>query len=131
MPNSNILIGVCLFICGHTLAWYTHNLQFVYEFWKNRPVLSNLIFGVPCGFAYWYATKHFMAETGELWTSRFVAFSLSYLTFPLMTWYYLNESMFTTKTLICTFLAFMIFLCSLFIDDIILNICEKITIIKQ
>ena len=108
MFNSNIFIGICLVVCGHVLAWYTHNLQFVYEFWKNRPVLSNMVFGIPCGFAYWYATKHFMAATGELWSIRFIAFSLSYLTFPLMTWYYLNESMFTTKTLICTFLAVII-----------------------
>lgn len=108
MFNSNIFIGICLVVCGHVLAGYTHNLQFVYEFWKNRPVLSNMVFGIPCGFAYWYATKHFMAATGELWSIRFIAFSLSYLTFPLMTWYYLNESMFTTKTLICTFLAVII-----------------------
>ena len=108
MLNSNIFIGVCLFICGHVLAWYTHNLQFVYDFWKTRPILSNIIFGLPCGFAYWYGTNFFMQATNELWTSRFIAFSLSYLTFPIMTWYYLGETMFTAKTLMCTFLAFMI-----------------------
>lgn len=108
MSNPNLIAALCLFIVGHVLAWYTHNLQFVYDFWKDRPVLSNIIFGVPCGFAYWYGTKFFMEATGELWTSRFVAFSLSYLTFPLMTWYYLNESMFTQKTMICTALAFLI-----------------------
>jgi len=85
-----------------------HNLQFVDEFWKNKPILSNLLFGVPCGFFYWYGTKYFMLEVEELWTSRFIGFALSYLTFPIMTWYYLNESMFTQKTLICTFLAFLI-----------------------
>jgi len=108
MLNLNITYGVLLFITGHVLAWYTHNLQFVYDFWKDKPFLSNIVFGLPCGIAYWYGTKFFMASTGELWTSRFIAFSLSYLTFPLMTWFYLNESMFTQKTLICTFLALMI-----------------------
>ena len=110
MLNTNVVIGVCLFVCGHILAWYTHNLQFVSKFWETRPILSNIIFGVPAGLAYWYATKYFMIATDELWTSRFVGFALSYLTFPLMTWYYLNESMLTTKTLICTFLAFVIVL---------------------
>tara|TARA_X000001382_G_scaffold122421_2_gene105385 strand:+ start:1356 stop:1706 length:351 start_codon:yes stop_codon:yes gene_type:complete len=108
MFNSSIIIGVCLAICGHVLAWYTHNLQFVYPYWENRPILSNIIFGIPCGFVYWYASRYFMEATGELWTTRFISFSLSYLTFPLMTWYYLNESMFTAKTLLCTILAFMI-----------------------
>ncbi len=108
--SLNIIIGVCLLCIGHVLGWYTHNLQFVYDFWKDRPVLSNIIFGVPCGLAFWYATKYMMAGTGELWTVRFIAFSLSYLTFPLMTWYYLGESMFTAKTIVCTILAFMIIL---------------------
>tara|TARA_A100001011_G_scaffold384738_1_gene457771 strand:- start:71 stop:439 length:369 start_codon:yes stop_codon:yes gene_type:complete len=106
--SVNILIGVCLLTVGHILGWYTHNLQFVYDFWKDRPVLSNIIFGVPCGFAFWFATKYMMESTGELWSVRFIAFALSYLTFPIMTWYYLGESMFTTKTIICTILAFMI-----------------------
>ena len=110
MINFNVAVGFALFILGHILGWYTHNLQFVYDFWKNRPVLSNLVFGIPCGFAYWYAIKFMMAATGELWTSRFVAFALSYLTFPLMTWFYLGESMLTQKTIICTFLAFLIIL---------------------
>ena len=108
MLNSNIVFGVMLVVTGHVLAWYTHNLQFVYEYWKTRPILSNIIFGIPCGFAYWYATKFFMAATGELWSSRFVGFSLSYLTFPIMTWIYLDESMFTPMTLICRLLTFMI-----------------------
>ena len=110
MINTNIIIGASLFVVGHVLAWYTHNLQFVSDFWKNRPILSNVLFGLPCGLIFWYGTKYIMIETEELWTSRFIAFSLSYLTFPLMTWYYLNESMFTPKTIICTLLAVMIIL---------------------
>jgi hypothetical protein len=106
--SFNIVVGVCLFVCDHILAWYTHNLQFVYDFWKDKPILSNIIFGVPCGLLFWYGTKHMMTDLDELWTCRFVAFSLSYLTFPIMTWYYLGESMFTTKTIICTMLAFLI-----------------------
>ena len=112
--SFNIIIGMCLFVCGHILAWYTHNLQFVYDFWKDRPILSNIIFGIPCGILFWYGTKNMMSDLEELWTCRFIAFSLSYLTFPIMTWYYLNESMFTTKTILCTILAFLIILVQVF-----------------
>ena len=106
--SANMMIGMFLYLCGHVLAWYTHNLQFAYEWWKDKPILSNILFGVPCGFAFWYGTRYVMIATEELWTSRFIAFSISYVTFPLLTWHYLNESMFTAKTLICTFLAFLI-----------------------
>jgi len=98
------------FIIGHALAWYCHNGQLVWEFWDNRPFLSNFVFGIPAGVAFWYGTKFCMEASGELWTTRFMVFALSYVTFPLMTWWYLNESMFTLKTGICTFLAFLILL---------------------
>ena len=114
--SNDMLIAMGLFVCGHVLAWYTHNSQFVWEFWKNRPVLSNVLFGLPCGIFFWYGAKHCVAATDMLWTSRFVAFSLSYVTFPIMTWWYLGESMFTTKTLICTMLAFMIVIVQVTVD---------------
>ncbi len=114
--SSDMLIAMGLFVCGHVLAWYTHNSQFVWEFWKNRPILSNVLFGLPCGIFFWYGAKHCVAATDMLWTSRFVAFSLSYVTFPIMTWWYLGESMFTTKTLMCTMLAFMIVIVQVTVD---------------
>jgi hypothetical protein len=37
-----------------------------------------------------------------------VAFGISYLIFPALTWYFLNESMFTWKTMTCILLSFII-----------------------
>lgn len=113
--SYEMCIAMLFFICGHILGWYTHNSQFVWEFWKDRPILSNILFGVPCGILFWYGTRYAVAATDMLWTSRFVAFSLSYLTFPLMTWWYLGESMFTTKTLVCSMLAFLIITTQIFV----------------
>ena len=113
--SYEMYIAMICFVGGHVLAWYTHNSQFVWEYWKNKPILSNIIFGLPCGILFWYGTKYAMAASDMLWTSRFVAFSLSYLTFPLMTWWYLGESMFTTKTLVCSILAFLIITTQIFV----------------
>ena len=113
--SHDMVVAMCLFTVGHVLAWYTHNSQFVWDFWKNRPILVNIIFGVPCGIFFWYGVKYAVSASDMLWTSRFVAFSLSYVTFPIMTWFYLGESMFTLKTMICTALAFMIIGVQIFI----------------
>ena len=114
--SHNMMIAMVLFMCGHVLAWYTHNSQFVWDFWKDRPLLANVLFGLPCGILFWYGTRYAVAATDLLWTSRFVAFSLSYMTFPLMTWWYMGETMFTTKTLLCTILAFMIIFVQIFVS---------------
>lgn len=113
--NYEMACAMGLFIVGHLLVWYTHNLQFVWDFWKDRPILSNILFGLPAGICFWYGTRFCIQATELLWTSRFIAFSLSYVTFPIMTWYYLNESMFTTKTLICSVLAFLIVMVQIFV----------------
>ena len=113
--SYDMVIAMCCFTVGHVFAWYTHNSQFVWEFWKDKPVLANILFGVPCGILFWYGVKYAVSASDLLWTSRFVAFSLSYVTFPIMTWWYLGESMFTLKTLICTLLAFMIIGVQIFI----------------
>ena len=113
--NGDMTIAMCLFVAGHVLAWFTHNSQFVWEYWADKPILANILFGVPCGLLFWYGTRYAVAASDMLWTSRFVAFSLSYVTFPLMTWWFMGESMFTTKTLLCTLLAFMIIFVQIFV----------------
>jgi|TARA_B100000282_G_C31361176_1_gene322363 hypothetical protein len=113
--NSNLFIGIVFFLVGHLLSWYGSNLQFVSPWWKERSVLLTVIIAIPTGLSWFYGTRFIMEWRPELWTSRFVGFSLSYITFPLMTWYYLGESPFTLKTIICTLLAFTIVMVQLFV----------------
>jgi len=112
--NKSLLIGLTFYTLGHTLSWFTTNLQFVSEWWKDHPVLLCCLISIPTGLCYLYGTKHIFDWTPQLWTSRFLAFSVSYVTFPLMTWYFLAESPFTLKTIICTLLAFTIVFVQLF-----------------
>lgn len=113
--NIYMIYAILCFITGHIFGWYATNLQFVGEFWKGKAILPTILFGLPCLFAFWWGTKFAMEASGELWTSRFVATVFSYLTFPIMTWWYLGESMFTLKTLSCVFLAFCILMIQIFV----------------
>jgi hypothetical protein len=65
-------------------------------------------FSVPAGLCFWAGIRIAYAEMGVIWGPRFLIFGLSYVTFPILTWHFMHESMFTPKTLICTALAFMI-----------------------
>ncbi len=106
--NKDLLFALSFFLIGHILAWYSTNLQFVSEWWKERSLFLCLIIAIPCSLAWFYGSRYMMQWTPELWTARLIAFSLSYLTFPILTWYHLGESPFTPKTLICILLAFII-----------------------
>ena len=106
--NREMVIGSLLFLAGQALVWMQTNSQLVWEWWKDKPITAALVYSVPITLAFWYGTRYIYQSTGELWTSRYIAFGVSYLTFPVLTHYLLGESMFTAKTLICTALAIVI-----------------------
>ena len=104
----SLIFGSLMFLIGQILVWFQTNSQLIWEWWKDKPIATSLIYALPISLFFWYGTKYIYESTSELWTVRLVGFGMSYLTFPILTHYFLNESMFTPKTLICTGLAFLI-----------------------
>jgi len=70
------------------------------------------LLGIPISLLFWYATKIGYIGFGNLWAVRFMGFATSMLTFPVMTWLYLGETI-TLKTLVTILLAFIIMLLQL------------------
>ena len=102
------LIGSLFFVVGNVLAWFQFNSQFVWDWWKDRPILSNCIFAIPMGICFWYAVKYIVEDTGHLWTSKLIGFGVSNIIFAIFTYIFLKESIFVPKTMLCLFLATII-----------------------
>ena len=102
------LIGIALFAIGNILAWFQFNSQFVWEWWQDRPILSNVIFAIPMGLCFWYAIKYIVEDSGELWASKLIGFGTSNVIFAIFTYALVRESIFTAKTLSCLFLSVLI-----------------------
>lgn len=109
------LYSCLLMSIGHIGFWLSMNSQFVWEYWADKPLISNLVFGYPGAVIFWYGVKYCMVDMEALWSVRFVGFATSYLVFPVMTWFLLNETPFTLKTGICVFLSIVILLVQVFI----------------
>ena len=101
-------IGIMLFTVGNILAWFQFNSQFVWDWWKDRPFLSNVIFAIPMGLCFWYAIKYIVEDTGLLWTSKLIGFGVSNVIFAALTYLLLKESILVPKTLICLLLSVII-----------------------
>ena len=112
--DPRLLYGTLLFITGQALAWFQLNSQFVWSWWQDKPLLAVATYSIPVGLCFWYGTRFVMAASGELWTARFLAFTASYISFPLLTWWLMGESPFTAKTVICSILAFAIIIIQVF-----------------
>jgi len=111
--NSFLLVFL-LFTLGHLTAWFTFNSQLVWDFWKDKYLLACIIFGIPGSISFWWATKIGYEDIKELWSLRLIAYAASYIAFPILTWWFLKESMFTTKTMICIMLSVIIILIQAF-----------------
>ena len=74
----SFLIVFILYTSGHAFGWFTFNSQLVWDYWKEKSLLACIVFAA------------------------------SYVIFPVLTWWFLNESMLTTKTLICIMLSLVI-----------------------
>jgi len=99
---------------AQAFVWFQLYSQYVWKWWENKALLAALLFGIPASLCFWHGTRIAVDATAEAWASRMLGFGMSYLTFPLLTWWLLHESMFTTKTILCILLSFMIVAIQLF-----------------
>ena len=111
--NKYILITVILFMISNIAIWYQLNGQLVWPFWKTwKGITISLLMGIPITGLFWYATKIGYIGFGSLWAIRFVGFAASMITFPIMTYFYLGETI-TLKTGITIVLSIIIMLLQL------------------
>ena len=108
--KQGVYIGIILFAFANVLSWFQYNSQFVWDWWKDKPLLSQAIFAIPVGLCFWHATKNIVEATGELWAGKLLGFGVSNTIFAILTYAMLKESIFTTKTMVCMFLAILIIL---------------------
>ncbi len=106
---AKLIIGCFLFCLLHVMVWFSTNLQFVKGFESSRTLLYAIGLSIPITVTAYFATKiTYTALEDSLWAVRFIAFGMSYLVFPVLTWALLGESMFTLKTLSCVLLSILI-----------------------
>ena len=110
----NLAIGILLFIVGNVFAWFQFNSQFVWEWWEDKPLVSNFLFAVPMCFCFWHAIRYIVLHSGELWTSKLIGFGVSNFVFAFFTYFLMKESMFTAKTMSCLALASAIIFIQIF-----------------
>jgi len=112
--NYYMILACFCMLGGQTCVWFGSNSQIVWEWWSDKPVLAALLFGIPASLFFWHGTKYGFMAMDELWGPRFLGFGMSYLTFPILTWWLASESMFTMKTMICVALSCLIMAIQIF-----------------
>jgi hypothetical protein len=108
--------AVSLFALLHILVWFAANTQFISEEWKLKSLYLSVTLAIPISIVGYFGTRFaYEAFDDSVWAARFLAFGISYLVFPILTYYLLGESMFTMKTILCCFLSFVIISIQIFL----------------
>ena len=114
--SAKLLYAFMCFVGVHTLVWFASNSQFISEAWKEKSFWVMIALSVPISLLMYYGTRFgYEALNDSAWGVRLFAYGTSYLTFPLLTWLLLDESMFTAKTLLCILLSIAIILIQVFL----------------
>ena len=111
--NKYIVITTLLFLINNILIWYQLNSQLVWDWAKGtKAIWFSCLMGIPISYMFWLATKWGYIGFGNLWSVRFMGFATSMMTFPIMTWLYLGETI-SLKSMISLGLAIIIMLLQL------------------
>ena len=89
MKNRVITIGILL--VANVVVWFQLNGQLKWDWWKDH-VWAVCLMGIPISYVFWYCTKIGYEGFGALWPVRFMGFATSMITFPILTYFYLGET---------------------------------------
>ena len=109
--NKEILYCVLILFFTQIVIWFQLNAQVKWDWFKDNYLLMSIL-GMPISYALLYSTKFGWEGFGELWPIRLLGFAVGMMTFPIITWVILGESI-TLKTGISLVLAGAIMLLQL------------------
>lgn len=110
MFNNTLFIALLLIIIGNLFTWFQLNLQFISEWWSERPVFTILAFSTPCGAFFYYGWRHLVDHfDGCLWPPRLVSFGIGVIIFAILAYIVKGESI-DKKTIVCLILSIAIIL---------------------
>tara|TARA_Y100000593_G_scaffold39412_1_gene76122 strand:+ start:344 stop:688 length:345 start_codon:yes stop_codon:yes gene_type:complete len=113
MDYTKIGITTLIFLICNILIWFQLNSQLVWDWAKgNKAIIISCLMGIPISYMFWYCTKIGYQGFGALWPVRFMGFATSMMTFPIMTYYFLGETM-TIKTIVTILLSIVIMIIQL------------------
>ena len=110
--NKEILLCMIILFFTQIVIWFQLNGQLKWDWFKDNYLLMSIL-GMPISYALLSATKYgFQGFDGLLWPGRLLAFAIGMISFPIITWMVMGESI-TLKSTISISLAVIIMLLQL------------------
>ena len=106
--DKKIIIAIILFIIANILTWFQVNSQFLWSWWRDRPLFTVIIYAIPTSLSFFYAWKLGVEySNGQLWPVRMIGFGISTIMFSILTYALMKEGL-DAKTIVCVILSVVI-----------------------
>ena len=110
----NLIIALVLVFVAQIGAYFQLQSQFL-STWAKEHTFFMALAGVPISvLLIWFTHYCSLYFNGQVWPGRLIGFSVGAIIFALLSHFVLHEP-FTTKTIICLGLAFLIFMVQIFV----------------
>ena len=96
------------FILLNVLVWISTNAQLIEGANQRSSLVAAIVLAIPISLLAYYGTRVGYDYFGTAWSVRLSVFGISYLVFPFLTYFYLGESPFQVKTMLCILLSIVI-----------------------
>ena len=103
-----MLKAILIFMMGSTFAFLQNNMQFINPDWKDKALMIALVFSIPTSLCYIYSYGFFVNQFESAWSGKFILFGISYTLSPVLIYFFLGESPFNLKTILCMILSLLI-----------------------
>lgn len=111
-----IILGVLYFTIAQILAWFQSNGGILGGWISENYVWTALICGPIVATLFAVSTKLLYNSGMDLYSIRFMTFGLGYLIFMPLTWYFLDEHLFTVKNMVSFALCIALILAQAYLD---------------
>ena len=89
-------------------VWTATNYQLTQSADPALALALSIALAIPISLLAFYGTRYGYDAMGSAWGVRLSAFAVSYTVFPFLTFFFLGESPFDLKTMVCIALSFVI-----------------------
>ena len=100
-----LMFAILLFTLGQVVAWFQSNTVLLGKSFSEHYILISLILGPITAVLFAQGTKIMYQELGSLWIIRFLGFSIGYIIFIPLTWYFLGEPIITLRNVVSLLLC--------------------------
>jgi len=109
--NKNIIITISILFFTQIMVWYQLNGQLIWKWFKDNPLILACM-GLPISYLFILTTKLGYEGFGALWPIRLLGFATGMISFPVITYFMLDEGI-TLKTGISIALSIIIMILQL------------------